>query len=67
MPTPDETSAPLSTHLALALTRYVRQLRKDGLPVPLVLDELATFLTLYVKSYQAAPGVVGDVDTSTTY
>jgi len=41
VPTPDETSAPLSTHLALALTRYVRQRRKDGFPVSLVLDELA--------------------------
>ena len=29
-----------------------------------MLDELAAFLTLYVKSYQAAPGVVGDVDMS---
>ena len=64
MPTPDETSAPMSTHLALALTRYVRQLRKDGLPVPLALDELAAFLTLYVKSQQAAPRAVSDVDIS---
>ncbi len=64
MPTPDEMSAPLSTHLALALSRYVRRLRKDGLPVPLALDELTAFLTLYVKTHQAATGVVGDVDMS---
>jgi excisionase family DNA binding protein len=61
--TPEETPSALPTHLARAITRYVRQLRKDGLPVPLILDELAAFLTLYVRTRQAATGVDGDYRT----
>jgi excisionase family DNA binding protein len=61
--TPEETPAEVLTHLALAINRYVRQLRKDGLPVPSILDELATFLTLYVRTRQAATGVDGDYGT----
>jgi excisionase family DNA binding protein len=61
--TPEETAAEVLTHLALAINRYVRQLRKDGLPVPSILDELATFLTLYVRTRQAATGVDGDYGT----
>ena len=64
MPTLDETSSTMSTHLALALTRYVRQLCKDGLTVPPVIDELAALLTLYAKSRQVAPSVAGDDDMS---
>jgi excisionase family DNA binding protein len=61
--TPEETPAEVLTHLALAINRYVRQLRKDGLPVPSILDELAAFLTLYVRTRQAATGVDGDYGT----
>jgi excisionase family DNA binding protein len=61
--TPEETPSALPTHLARAITRYVRQLRKDGLPVPFFLDELAAFLTLYVRTRQAATGLDGDYRT----
>jgi hypothetical protein len=58
--TPEETpSAVLLTHLTLAITRYARQLRNDGLPVPPTLDELAAFLTIYVRTRHAATGVAG--------
>ena len=63
MTTPEETPSAVLTHLALAITRYVRQLRKDGLPVPARVDELAAFLTLYVRTRQAATGVGGDYGT----
>ena len=46
--TPEETPSAVLMHLALAITRYVRQLRMDGLPVPSMVEELAAFLTLYV-------------------
>ena len=61
--TPEETPSPVLTHLALAITRYVRQLRMDGLPVPSMIEELAAFLTLYVRTRQAATGVDGDYGT----
>jgi excisionase family DNA binding protein len=61
--TPEETPSALPTHLARAITRYVRQLRKDGLPVPFILDELAAFLTLYARTRQAATGVDGGYRT----
>ena len=61
--TPEETPSAVLTHLALAVTRYVRQLRKDGLPVPSIIDELAAFLTLYVRTRQAATGVDGGYGT----
>ncbi len=60
---PDETPLGVLTHLALAITRYARQLRNDGLPVPPTLDELAAFLTLYVRTRQAATGVDGEYGT----
>ena len=61
--TPEETPSAVLMHLALAITRYVRQLRMDGLAVPSILDELAAFLTLYVRTRQAATGVDGDHGT----
>src|SRR3954454_19085500 len=61
--TPEETPSAVLTHLALAITRYVRQLRKDELPVPPMIDELAAFLTLYVRSRQAMTAVDGDYGT----
>ncbi len=61
--TPEETPSAVLTHPALAITRYVRQLRKDGLPVPSMVDELASFLTLYVRTRQAATGSDGDYGT----
>jgi excisionase family DNA binding protein len=61
--TPEESPSAVLTHLALAITRYVRQLRKDGFPVPSMLDELAAFLTLYVRTRQAATGVDSDYGT----
>jgi excisionase family DNA binding protein len=63
VPTPEESSSTVLPHLALAITRYVRQLRKDGLPVPPMVDELAAFLTLYVRSRQAATAADGDYET----
>ena len=36
-------------HLALALPRHVRQLRRDGLPVPAEVDEWVAFLTQSVR------------------
>jgi len=60
VPIPEETPSTLLTHLALAVNRYVRQLRKDGLPVPPVIDELAGFLTVYVRNHQAPIGMEGD-------
>ena len=63
MTTPEETPSAALTHLALAITRYVRQLRKDELPVPSMVDELAACLTLYVRTRQAATGVDGDYGT----
>jgi excisionase family DNA binding protein len=62
--TPEETPSAVLTHLALAITRYVRQLRKDEIPVPPMIDELAAFLTLYVRTRQAVTGVDGDYGTS---
>ena len=61
--TPEETPSAVLMHLALAITRYVRQLRMDGLPVPSVVEELAAFLTLYVRTRQAVTGVDGDYGT----
>jgi excisionase family DNA binding protein len=61
--TPEETPSAVLTHLALAITRYVRQLRKDELPVPPMIDELAAFLALYVRTRQAVTGVDGDYGT----
>ena len=60
---PEEIPSAVLTHLALAITRYVRQLRKDELPVPPMIDELAAFLTLYVRTRQAVTGVDGDYGT----
>ena len=54
---PEESPSAVLTHLALAITRYVRQLRKDEIPVPPMIDELAAFLTLYVRTRQAVTGV----------
>jgi excisionase family DNA binding protein len=62
--TPEETPSAVLMHLALAITRYVRQLRKDEIPVPPMIDELAAFLTLYVRTRQAVTGVDGDYGTS---
>ena len=61
--TPEETPSAVLTHLALAITRYIRQLRKNELPVPSMVDELAACLTLYVRTRQAATGVNGDYGT----
>ena len=61
---PEETPSAVLTHLALAISRYVRQLRKDEIPVPPMIDELAAFLTLYVRSRQAVTGVNSDFATS---
>jgi excisionase family DNA binding protein len=57
---PGETPSGVLTHLAVAIIRYTRQLRNDGLPVPPTLDELAAFLTMYVRSRHAATGVDGE-------
>jgi excisionase family DNA binding protein len=54
---PEETPSAVLPHLALAITRYVRQLRKDEIPVPPMIDELAAFLTLYVRTRHAVTGV----------
>jgi excisionase family DNA binding protein len=61
--TPEESSSAVLTHLALAITRYVRQLRKEGLAVPSVIDELGAFLTMYVRTRQGDTGVIGDYGT----
>ena len=61
--TPEDIPSAAMRHLALAVTRYVRQLRKDGLAVPSIIDELAAFLTLYVRTRQAVTGVDGDYGT----
>jgi excisionase family DNA binding protein len=58
--TPEETPSAVLTHLTLAITRYARQLRNDGLPVPPTLDELAAFLTMYVRTRHAATGVADE-------
>ena len=60
---PGETPSGVLTHLAVAITRYARQLRNDGLPVPPTLDELAAFLTIYVRTRHAATGVAGGYGT----
>jgi excisionase family DNA binding protein len=39
-------------HLACALSRYVQELRHTGSPVPPELEELASFLVLFVRSRQ---------------
>ena len=61
---PEETPSAVLTHLALAITRYVRQLRKDEIPVPPMIDELAAFLTLYVRTRHAVTGVDRNHGTS---
>ena len=61
---PEETPSAVLTHLTLAITRYVRQLRKDEIPVPPMIDELAAFLTLYVRTRQAVTVLDGDYGTS---
>ena len=63
MTTPEESSSAVLAHLALAITRYARQLRKDGLAVPPVIDELGAFLTMYVRTRQGAAGMNGDYGT----
>ena len=63
MTTPEESSSAVLTHLALAITRYARQLRKDGLAVPPMIDELGAFLTMYVRTRQGATGVNGGYGT----
>jgi excisionase family DNA binding protein len=60
---PEETTSAVLAHLALAITRYVRQLRNEGLPVPSMVEELAAFLTMYVRTRPAATGVHGDYGT----
>ena len=60
---PEETTSAVLAHLCIAITRYIRQLRKEGLPVPSMLDELAAYLTMYVRARQAATGVHGDYGT----
>jgi excisionase family DNA binding protein len=60
---PEEATFEALTHLTLAITRYVRQLRKEGLPVPSMVEELAVFLTMYVRTRQAATGVHRDYGT----
>src|SRR3954454_21673177 len=62
--TPEETPSAVLTYLALAITRYVRQLRKDEIPVPDMIDELAAFLTVYARTSQAVTGGDGDDGTS---
>jgi excisionase family DNA binding protein len=42
--------ADLMVHLALALSRYVRELRRDSLCVPAEIEELAAFLVRFVRS-----------------
>ena len=63
MPTPEETSSTILTHVGLAVARYVRQLRKDGLPVPPAIEELTALLSLYVKTRQAMTGMDHDYRT----
>ncbi len=60
---PEETTVEALAHLTLAITRYVRQLHKEGLPVPSMVEELAAFLTMYVRTRQAATGVHRDYGT----
>lgn len=43
-------AADLIVHLSRALSRYVRELRRDGLPVPAEVDELAALLSRVVRS-----------------
>lgn len=45
------------THLALALTRHIRQLRHDGLRVPASIDELAAILMHCVRTRPAPTGL----------
>lgn len=40
------------THLAIALSRHVRELRHDCVPVPGEIEELTIFLVHYVRSRQ---------------
>jgi excisionase family DNA binding protein len=61
--TPEETISAVLTHMARAITRYVRQLHKEGVPVPSMVEELAACLTMYVRTRQTASGVHGDDDT----
>jgi excisionase family DNA binding protein len=61
--TPEETTSAVLTHMARAITRYVRQLRKEGVPVPSMVEELAACLTMYVRTRQTASGVHGDDGT----
>jgi excisionase family DNA binding protein len=61
--TPEETTSAVLTHLALAITRYIRQLRKEGVPVPSMVEELAACLTMYLRTRQTASGVHGDYGT----
>jgi excisionase family DNA binding protein len=49
-------------HLARALSRYVQELRHTGSPVPPELEELASFLVLFVRSRQDTT----EKDSSTT-
>ena len=48
------------THLAIALSRHVRELRHDCVPVPGEIEELTTFLVHYVRSRQE-PTVLDDL------
>lgn len=48
-----EQSGEILTHLAVALTRHIRQLRHDGLRVPTSIDELAAILMHCVRTRPA--------------
>ena len=46
----DHRSSGFTTHLALALSRYVRELRHEGTPAPAEIEELAAVLAHFVRS-----------------
>jgi excisionase family DNA binding protein len=52
----------LVKHLALALSRHVRDLRQAGVSVPAEVDELAAFLARSVRLRQATTAVDEDLD-----
>jgi excisionase family DNA binding protein len=45
------------THVTLALSRHVRQLQSEGVPVPREVEELTTFLVHLARIRHAPPAV----------
>jgi excisionase family DNA binding protein len=56
--------ADVIAHLALALSRHVQELRRDFLPVPTEIEELAAILVRFVRSRLETTAVDGYIEAA---